>query len=113
RLPIGAVADLQVHLARLHQKGFVLAVVVLAREALPGSDVEDLPHVAWCLGPDELVAPGLLHAAHRVVLCRPGAAVKARRPRESRTRRGLRTPSGGLPASRACLLQIQPAERAA
>ena len=77
RLPIGAVTDLQVHLAGLHQKRLVLAVVVLARQALPGGDVEDLSHVARCLGPDELVAPRLLHAAHRVFLCRDGAAVKA------------------------------------
>src|SRR5262245_39694636 len=76
RAAVGAVADLEVHLAGLHEKGLVLAHVVLPRQALPRVDVQDLSDVARSLGPDELVAPGLVHAAHRSFLCRDRPAVK-------------------------------------
>ena len=45
----------------------VLLLVVLEGEALAGLDDEDLPDVAVGVGPDELVAPGLVHPARELV----------------------------------------------
>src|SRR6185369_1067506 len=50
----------------------VLALVVLERQGVPGLDVEDLPHVAVGLRPDELPTPGFRYVTrHRALLGPP------------------------------------------
>jgi len=58
------VAHLEVHFAALDQKCLVLLDVVLPRQLLSCSDVENLADVAVGLRPHELVAPRLVHASH-------------------------------------------------
>src|SRR5258706_2123540 len=109
--PVRAVADLQVHLAGLDEEGLVLALVVLARQLLPRGDVEDLAHVPGRLGPDELVARGLLHTPHRSFLCRHRPAVKVTGGCAIIAPRGLR---GSLPARSVMLTDSsagEPAEK--
>src|SRR5688572_10115101 len=45
-----------------HMHGLVLLVVILETEDVPRLHMQDLPHVAIGPGPDELIAPGLLHS---------------------------------------------------
>src|SRR5258708_15975780 len=63
-----AAAHLEIHFAALDQKCLVLLDVVLARQLLPGLDVENLADVAVGLCPHELVAPRLVHASHPSVI---------------------------------------------
>src|SRR3954451_19747106 len=51
----------ELELAPEHVHRLVLEVVVLETEHVPGLHVKDLPHVPVGAGPDQLVAPGLLH----------------------------------------------------
>src|SRR5438132_7183302 len=53
-------AELECGPTFLDVPGFVLALVVLERERLPGPDEEQLAGVTVGLGPDQLPAPGLL-----------------------------------------------------
>src|SRR6266511_3649918 len=56
-----ALLDAEDDLAREHVDRFVLLVVVLQRQDVSRLDVQDLADVAVGPGPDQLVAPGLLH----------------------------------------------------
>lgn len=60
----GPLADLELHAAALHEEGLVFLAVVLARELLALGDVQELADVSLGMGPDELVAPRLVDAAH-------------------------------------------------
>src|SRR5216684_7611450 len=61
-----ALLNAQDDLAREHVDRFVLLVVILQRQDMSRLDVEDLADVAVGSGPDQLVAPGLLHAVRQV-----------------------------------------------
>src|SRR2546427_672121 len=52
-----ALLEPQDDLARQHVDRFVLLVVVLERQYVPGLDVQDLADIAIGAGPDQLVAP--------------------------------------------------------
>jgi hypothetical protein len=72
----GLVLQGEVEAPREDPNPLVLHVVELERQAPPGLDDEDLPDVAVGLRPDQLVAPGLVHAPRECVLVRlPGAPV--------------------------------------
>src|SRR6266480_1368612 len=58
--------DTENDLPREHVNRFVLLVVVLQRQDVSGLDVQDLAHVAVGPGPDQLVAPWLLHTVLQV-----------------------------------------------
>src|SRR5689334_18369558 len=62
RLAIGE--EDQLHPAAQQHDRLVLDAVILQRERLARSDVEDLADVAIGLGPDQLVAPGLVDDGH-------------------------------------------------
>src|SRR2546423_8005694 len=63
-----AVLQGQLHLRspRLEVPGLVLVVVVLQAERAARLDEQDLSDVVVRMRPDELVAPGLLHAAWHI-----------------------------------------------
>src|SRR5947207_12098901 len=53
-----------------HVDRLILLVVILQRQHVAGLDVKNLAHVAIGLGPDDLVAPGLLDAVRELAHAR-------------------------------------------
>jgi 23S rRNA pseudouridine2605 synthase len=62
--PVLAIADFQIHLSRLDQKRLVFLPVILTGELVAGVNVKNLSDVPVGLRPNDLVAPGLVHASH-------------------------------------------------
>src|SRR6267143_735629 len=97
--------ELEAHRSREEVDGLVLLAVVLPAERVPTGHVQDLPDVALGVGPDELVAPGLLDAPRIEpdVLPRERSRALDRRghgssfPVEDRHRAPARQPGGGSP----------------
>src|SRR3954454_11758321 len=58
-------AELECGAARLDVPGFVLDLVVLQAQGMARADEEHLAHIVLRLGPDQLVAPRLLHVPGR------------------------------------------------
>jgi hypothetical protein len=53
----GIGTDPEAHLSGKEEDGLVLYLVVLEREGLSRMDVEDLPDILRCVGPDQLMTP--------------------------------------------------------